>query len=321
MKCNATNRKSRPINGIILLDKPMGISSNQALQQVKHIYFAQKAGHAGTLDPLATGMLPIYLGEATKFAQFSLNADKSYVVKAKLGERTNTSDSYGNVIKVREVNITHKQLKCSIASFQGEINQIPSMFSAVKYQGSPLYKYARKGIEVLRKTRKVTVYSIKLLQFKDREIKINIHCSKGTYIRTIVDDLGEMLGCGAHVTYLRRTSISKYPREKMVTLEELNQLFKKVKKKVAPQKLLDFLLIPIDAAVENLPEININKELAQRFQHGTSIQATETESLDRGTIARITSGEERTFIGTATIKNNGQVAPKRLVINTHNRAK
>ncbi len=220
----ARRRKGRPVNGIVLLDKPTGISSNDALQKVKRIYFAEKAGHTGALDPLATGMLPICLGEATKFSQFLLDSDKRYVVVAKLGERTNTSDSDGEVVETRDVNVTKERLLECIETFKGETDQVPSMFSALKYQGRPLYEYAREGIEVPREARKITVYSIELLRFEGDEVEMEIHCSKGTYIRTITDDLGEMLGCGAHVTYLRRTGVANYPVEKMVTLEQLGAL-------------------------------------------------------------------------------------------------
>ncbi len=308
----ARRRKGRPVNGVILLDKPTGISSNDALQKVKRIYFAQKAGHTGALDPLATGMLPICLGEATKFSQFLLDSDKRYVVKAKLGERTNTSDSDGEVVETREVNVTREQLERCVVSFKGETDQIPSMFSALKYQGRPLYEYAREGIDVPRESRKITVYSIELLRFEGDEIEMEVHCSKGTYIRTITDDLGEMLGCGAHVTYLRRTGVAKYPYEKMVTLEQLNELLAQAERdEVAPKELLDPLLMPMDTAVQDLPEVNMNAELTDLVQHGMPVQVTGAPL--EGTV-RMTSGDEKLFIGVATIDDNGKVAPKRLVV-------
>ena len=217
-------RKGRLINGIILLNKPLGLSSNHALQRVKRIYNAAKAGHTGALDPLATGMLPICLGEATKFSQFLLDADKTYQVTAKLGVRTTTSDADGDVVETRPVAVSEQALFDACDQFRGPIKQVPSMFSALKYQGRPLYEYAREGIEVPRESRKITVYEIELLRFDGDEIEMEVHCSKGTYIRTIVDDLGEMLQCGAHVTYLRRTGVANYPYEKMVTLEQLNEL-------------------------------------------------------------------------------------------------
>ncbi|EEX34753.1 MULTISPECIES: tRNA pseudouridine(55) synthase TruB [Vibrio] len=307
----ARRRKGRPIDGVILLDKPTGISSNDALQKVKRIYFAEKAGHTGALDPLATGMLPICLGEATKFSQFLLDSDKRYRVIAKLGERTNTSDSDGEVIETRPVDVDMTKLEACIDKFRGESDQVPSMFSALKYQGKPLYEYARQGIEVPREARKITVYEIILHRFEGDEIEMEVHCSKGTYIRTIVDDLGEMLGCGAHVTMLRRTAVANYPYEKMVTLEQLNELLEQAHRdEVAPREVLDPLLLPMDTAVEDLPEVNLNAEQTDLVQHGQPVYVL---GVPEGTL-RMTSGDERTFIGVAELNDDGKVAPKRLVV-------
>ncbi|EJC6792634.1 tRNA pseudouridine(55) synthase TruB [Vibrio parahaemolyticus] len=308
----ARRRKGRPINGVILLDKPTGISSNDALQKVKRIYFAEKAGHTGALDPLATGMLPICLGEATKFSQFLLDSDKRYRVIAKLGERTNTSDSDGEVVETRPVDVTLEKLEASIEKFRGESDQVPSMFSALKYQGKPLYEYARKGIEVPRESRKITVYEIILHRFEGDEVEMEVHCSKGTYIRTIVDDLGEMLGCGAHVTMLRRTAVAKYPYEKMVTLEQINELLEQAhREEIAPRELLDPLLMPMDTAVEDLPEVNLIPELADMVQHGQPVQVL--GAPEQGSL-RLTMGEERLFIGVGEMNDDGKIAPKRLVV-------
>ncbi|MFY2507767.1 tRNA pseudouridine(55) synthase TruB [Vibrio pectenicida] len=308
----ARRRKGRPINGVVLLDKPTGISSNDALQKVKRIYFAEKAGHTGALDPLATGMLPICLGEATKFSQFLLDSDKRYRVIAKLGERTNTSDSDGEIVETRSVNVPLEKLEACIDRFRGESDQVPSMFSALKYQGKPLYEYARKGIEVPREARKIKVYEIILHRFEGCEVEMEIHCSKGTYIRTIVDDLGEMLGCGAHVTMLRRTGVANYPYEKMVTIEQLSEILEQAQHDdVAPQELLDPLLLPMDTAVEDLPEVNLNAELTDLVQHGMPVQVF---GAPDGTALRMTSGGQRTFIGIAELNDDGKVAPKRLVV-------
>ncbi|HHF3169637.1 TPA: tRNA pseudouridine(55) synthase TruB [Vibrio diabolicus] len=308
----ARRRKGRPINGVILLDKPTGISSNDALQKVKRIYFAEKAGHTGALDPLATGMLPICLGEATKFSQFLLDSDKRYRVIAKLGERTNTSDSDGEVVETRPIDVTLDKLEACIEKFRGESEQVPSMFSALKYQGKPLYEYARKGIEVPRESRKITVYEIVLHRFEGDEVEMEVHCSKGTYIRTIVDDLGEMLGCGAHVTMLRRTGVAKYPYEKMVTLEQLNELLEQAhREERAPRELLDPLLLPMDTAVEDLPEVNLVPELADMVQHGQPVQVFGAPT--EGSL-RLTMGEERLFIGVGEMNEDGKIAPKRLVV-------
>lgn len=302
----ARRRKGRPINGVILLDKPTGISSNDALQKVKRIYFAEKAGHTGALDPLATGMLPICLGEATKFSQFLLDSDKRYRVIAKLGERTNTSDSDGEVVETRPVDVTLEKLEACIEKFRGESDQVPSMFSALKYQGKPLYEYARKGIEVPRESRKITVYEIILHRFEGDEVEMEVHCSKGTYIRTIVDDLGEMLGCGAHVTMLRRTAVAKYPYEKMVTLEQLNELLEQAhREEIAPRELLDPLLMPMDTAVEDLPEVNLIPELADMVQHGQPVQVL--GAPEQGFL-RLTMGEEHLFIGVGEMNDDGKIA-------------
>lgn len=308
----ARRRKGRPIDGVILLDKPTGISSNDALQKVKRIYFAEKAGHTGALDPLATGMLPICLGEATKFSQFLLDSDKRYRVIAKLGERTNTSDSDGEVVETRPVDVDMTKLEACIDKFRGESDQIPSMFSALKYQGKPLYEYARQGIEVPRESRKITVYEIILHRFEGDEVEMEVHCSKGTYIRTIVDDLGEMLGCGAHVTMLRRTAVANYPYEKMVTLEQLNELLEQAHlEEKAPRELLDPLLMPMDTAVEDLPEVNLIPDLANMVQHGQPVQVFGAPT--EGPV-RLTMGEEKLFIGVGEMNDDGKIAPKRLVV-------
>ena len=308
----ARRRKGRPINGVVLIDKPTGISSNDTLQKVKRLFFAEKAGHTGALDPLATGMLPICLGEATKFSQFLLDSDKRYRVIAKLGERTDTSDSDGEVVETREVNVDRETLIRCIEKFRGETDQVPSMFSALKYQGRPLYEYARQGIEVPRESRKITVYDIVLHRFENDEVEMEVHCSKGTYIRTIVDDLGEMLGCGAHVTMLRRTGVAKYPYENMVTLEQLNELVEQAhREERSPYDALDALLLPMDTAVQDLPEVNLVAELVDMVQHG---QAVQVFGAPTNGIVRMTGGEEKLFLGVAEIDNDGKVAPKRLVV-------
>ncbi|MGR5147699.1 tRNA pseudouridine(55) synthase TruB [Photobacterium alginatilyticum] len=310
----ARRRKGRPVDGVILLDKPTGLSSNDTLQKVKRIFFAQKAGHTGALDPLATGMLPICFGEATKFSQFLLDSDKRYRVVAKLGERTDTSDSDGEVVETREVKVDRGQLERCIAKFRGTTDQIPSMYSALKYQGRKLYEYAREGIEVPRESRKITVYSVELLRFDNNEVEMELHVSKGTYIRTIVDDLGEMLGCGAHVTYLRRTGVSNYPMDRIVTLEQLQALLDQAKEQdIAPSELLDPLLLPTDSAVQDLPEVNILPALAVYILNGNPVQAGRVP--ETGTLVRITVGEQREFIGVGVIDEDGMLAPKRVMAN------
>ena len=303
--------KGRDVHGILLLAKPSGITSNDALQQVKRIYNAAKAGHTGALDPLATGMLPICLGEATKFSQFLLDADKRYQVTAKLGQRTDTSDADGSIISTRPVKFSEAQLQEALARFRGESLQVPSMFSALKHQGKPLYEYAREGIEVEREARPITVYELNLLEFSGDKLVLDIHCSKGTYIRTIIDDLGELLGCGAHVTQLHRSQVARYPAERMLTLEQLQTIFEHCKAEGRPpREELDPLLLPMDTAVENLPEVNMSTVVASYVNQG---QAVQVPNVPREGFVRMTVGEAREFIGVGEIDDDGKVAPRRLV--------
>lgn len=303
--------KGRDVHGIFLLDKPTGISSNDALQRVKKIYFAAKAGHTGALDPLATGMLPICFGEGTKFSQFLLESDKRYIVTAKLGVRTDTSDSDGEVVSTRPVNVAAGDLIEALDNFRGDIEQIPSMFSALKHEGKPLYWYARQGITIERPARPITVHELKLLSFENDEVTLEVHCSKGTYIRTIVDDLGELLGCGAHVAMLRRTGVSNYPADRMLTLEQLECIFEHARMNdVVPKEELDPLLLPIDSAVSHLPEVNMSETLSEFVLQGQGVQVPNAP-VDG--LVRMTVGSEHSFIGVGHIDDDGKVAPKRLV--------
>ena len=306
----ARRGKGRSINGIILLDKPTDISSNHALQRVKRIFFANKAGHTGALDPLATGMLPVCLGEATKFSQFLLDSDKRYIVTATLGVRTTTSDSQGDVVSERPVNVTQQQLDQAMDTFRGDIMQVPSMFSALKHKGQPLYKYAREGITIEREARPITVYEINQLRFEGNQVELDIHVSKGTYIRTIVDDLGELLGCGAHVSVLRRTQVADYPYDKMVTIEQLEALIEQAKEAdISPYDLLDPLLLDMDTAVKKYPEVNVSEEMGDYVLHGQPVQVF---GAPDNTILRITVGEAHTFIGVGKMNEVGLIAPTRL---------
>lgn len=305
-------RRGRDIHGVLLLDKPQGLSSNDALQKVKRLYNANRAGHTGALDPLATGMLPICLGEATKFSQFLLDSDKRYRVIARLGQRTDTSDADGQIVQERPVNFTQAQLDAALDSFRGDIKQVPSMYSALKYQGKKLYEYARQGIEVPREARSITVYDLQFIRWEGDELELEIHCSKGTYIRTITDDLGELLGCGAHVIYLRRLQVATYPIERMVTLEQLNELLEQAQvQEIAPAELLDPLLMPMDSPVENYPEVNLLPVVAGYVKQGQPVQVAGAPASG---MVRITEGEERKFIGVGDIADDGRVAPRRLVV-------
>lgn len=307
-------RSGRDIHGVVLLDKPTDISSNDALQKVRRFFNANKAGHTGALDPLATGMLPVCLGEATKFSQFLLDSDKRYRVIARLGQRTDTSDSQGEIISERNVEFTQTQLDQALEYFRGDTLQVPSMYSALKHQGRPLYEYARKGITIEREARPITVYELQFIRFEGNELELEIHCSKGTYIRTIIDDLGEMLGCGAHVIYLRRVQVANYPYERMVTLEQLAALRAQVDAGEGSfESLLDSLLLPMDTAVVHFPTVNLTEETAAYFKQGQPVRA-DIGSLAEGDMVRVTYGPAQRFIGIALISEDMRVAPRRLVV-------
>lgn len=313
----AKRRKGRQINGVLLLDKPHGLSSNHALQTVKRIYFAQKAGHTGALDPLATGMLPICLGEGTKFSQYLLDTDKTYQVTAKLGIRTTTSDAGGEVVSEKEISVSDEQLAEALDTFRGTTKQVPSMYSALKYQGKPLYKYAREGIEVPRESRDITVFSLALLRFEHDEVELNIHVSKGTYIRTIVDDLGELLGCGAHVSNLRRLAVGSYPIDKMVTLPELEALLEQaIEQDITPSELLDPLLLPMQSAVTGMPVVYVDDVSANFLRHGNPVRAYKApaEGSLQVYLGEDEHDENAEFIGVGFINDDGQLAPKRIVV-------
>lgn len=311
----AKRRKGRPINGVLLLDKPYEMSSNSALQKVKRIYFAQKAGHTGALDPLATGMLPICLGEGTKFSQFLLDTDKTYEVTAKLGIRTTTSDADGEIVSEKEVSVTASQLDEALDSFRGTTQQVPSMYSALKYKGQPLYKYAREGVEVPRESRDITVFNLELLRFEGDEVDLSIHVSKGTYIRTIVDDLGELLGCGAHVAHLRRTGVGNYPINRMITMEQLETLLEQAQAdNISPSTLLDPLLLPMTTACDGIPEVFVDDMSAHYLRHGNPVQAANTP--ENGMVQVFVGDDTETgeFIGIGQVDDEGRIAPKRIVV-------
>ena len=306
------SKKGRPINGIVLLDKDTGMSSNFALQRVKRLFNAQKAGHTGALDPLATGMLPICLGEATKFSQHLLDSDKRYLVTAKLGVRTDTSDSDGEVVETKAIEFTQEQLDIALEQFRGDIKQVPTMFSALKYQGQPLYKYAREGITVPREARPITVYDLKFIKLEGDELTLDIHCSKGTYIRTIIDDLGEVLGCGAHVIMLRRTHVADYPYERIITLEQLNAIVEGIEPEDENRFIeLDKHLLPMDTAVARYPEVNLPIGLLEAVMQG---QAVNCVDLPKDQLVRITLGEDKLFVGVGEMNDKGLLQPKRLVV-------
>lgn len=305
-------RRGRDVHGVFLLDKHQGASSNDVLQKVKRLFNANKAGHTGALDPLATGMLPICLGEATKFSRYLLDSDKRYRVIARLGQRTDTSDADGNIVETRPVTFSQAELDVALESFRGETLQVPTMFSALKYQGRKLYEYAREGITVPREARPITVFELQFIRWQGDELELEIHVSKGTYIRTIIDDLGEKLGCGAHVIMLRRLQVARYPIARMMTLEQLQALAAQVNAAETPDYApLDALLLPMDSPAEDFPAVNLPTPVAAWFKQGMPVQA---ENAPASGLVRVTEGEQQKFIGMAEIADDGRVAPRRLVV-------
>ncbi|MCK3657520.1 tRNA pseudouridine(55) synthase TruB [Pasteurellaceae bacterium Pebbles2] len=298
-------KKGRDIHGVFLLDKPQGMSSNDILQKVKRLYQANKAGHTGALDPLATGMLPICLGEATKFSQFLLDADKRYLVTAKLGERTDTSDAEGQVVETREVRCETHEILTALSHFRGDLMQVPTMFSALKHNGKPLYEYARQGITVEREARPITIFELNFISYEAPNLTLEVHCSKGTYIRTLVDDLGEHLGCGAHVTMLRRTAVADYPTEKMMTWEQLQQLAE-----TQDLEALDAHLLPVDTAVSKLPQLQLNAEQTKAVGFGQRVKFENAEKI-YGQVRLISA--ENCFLGVAEIHQDNVIRPSRMV--------
>ena len=299
-------KRGRDIHGVLLLDKPQGMSSNDIMQKVKRIFQANKAGHTGALDPLATGMLPICLGEATKFSQFLLDADKRYLVTAKLGERTDTSDAEGQIVETRDVKVKTPEILTALEQFRGDILQVPTMFSALKHYGKPLYEYARQGITVEREARPITIFELNFIEYNAPYLTLEVHCSKGTYIRTLVDDLGETLGCGAHVTMLRRTAVADYPTEKMLDWHALQSLAEQ-----QDLALLDALLLPMDTTVAKLPALTLNESQTQGIGFGQRIKFDNSNRL-QGQV-RLFSHENR-FLGVAVIDENNVIRPQRLVV-------
>lgn len=297
--------RGRSINGIVLLNKACGLSSNAALQQVKKLYEANKAGHTGSLDPLATGVLPLCLGEATKVSQFLLDSDKRYQTKIKLGERTDSGDKAGTIIQsVADFSVSEADIEKELAAFRGEIEQLPPMHSALKVEGVPLYKMARKGIEIEREKRKVTVYEISLLNIAEDVIELEIACSKGTYIRTIADDLGQALGCGANIIELKRTQAGVFREEDCKDIEALTEL-----KMQGGLEFIDDQLIPMDQAIAELPEVNLPSLTASHLKNG---QAVIVRHLPKEGLVRLY--EEEQFIGIGCIDDDGKVAPRRLIV-------
>ena len=294
-------RPKKNISGVLLLDKPLGFSSNQALQKIKWLLQAAKAGHTGTLDPLATGLLPFCFGEATKFAHYLTDADKTYVATIKLGVTTTTGDAEGEVLSTQPVHVDQVNFEQACQQFVGEISQTPPMYSALKHDGKALYEYARAGIEIERKARNVTVYSITQNSFEHDVACITVTCSKGTYIRTLAEDIGRVLDCGAHLIGLRRTATANYQIANAITLEQFEEM-------TAEQR--ESALLPVDSAVEFLPAVTLDADSTYYLQQGQSVWRS--GQIPHG-LLRLYS-EQQDFLGLGELASDGKIAPKRLIV-------
>ena len=300
MNPKATEKKI--VDGLLIVNKPRDLTSNAVLQQVKRLLHAKKAGHTGSLDPLATGMLPLCFGEATKFSQYLLDADKCYEVTGLLGIKTNTADAMGEVIaRVDEFNVSDAELNVVLSEFSGPLKQVPSMFSALKHGGKPLYKFAREGIEIERKARDITIHQLQLNSFDGREFKLTVTCSKGTYIRNLVEDIGERLGIGAHVTQLHRVFTAGLATETMYGLDELASK--------SPEQLHQCLL-PVDRAIDYLPALVLDEDAVHALKQGRTVNIS--DSMDStGGVRLYDRGSQ--FIGLGEWDASGVLKPKRLL--------
>lgn len=298
----------RDVHGVLLLDKPIGWSSNDALVRAKRLLWAKKAGHTGTLDPLATGLLPLCFGEATKFSQDLLEADKTYETVVRLGQKTSTADAEGEILSERPVSVTPAQLHAAVARFVGEIDQVPPMHSALKKDGKPLYEYARAGLTVERPARRVTIHAIDMLatdlDSAEPTFTLRVSCSKGTYIRTLGEDIGEALGCGAHLLALRRTQVGNLTLDGAVTLETLE---------AAAEDARAALLAPVDALLQTLPRVELDAEESRRFLHGQRLPLRLTlPNADHVRVYGVRDDAAASLLGVA-IWQGGVLRPERLV--------
>ncbi|MBA1275274.1 tRNA pseudouridine(55) synthase TruB [Stutzerimonas azotifigens] len=297
-------RVRRAVNGIMLLDKPKGLTSNAALQKVRWLLNAEKAGHTGSLDPLATGVLPLCFGEATKFSQYLLDADKGYETRMQLGVTTSTADAEGEVLLRRPVEVDYAQLESVLPRFRGDIQQIPPMYSAIKRDGQPLYKLARAGEVVEREARSVTIARLELLELDGETARLAVACSKGTYIRTLVEDIGELLGCGAHVAELRRTQAGPFDLSQTISLEALEQAHAE-----GGAPALDAFLKPVDSGLEHWPLLQFSEHSAFYWLQGQPVRAPEAPKYG---MVRVQDHNGR-FIGIGEVSDDGRIAPRRLI--------
>ena len=303
MKSEA-RRKRVPVHGVLLLDKPVGLSSNDALVRAKRLLNAEKAGHTGTLDPFATGLLPLCFGEATKFAQDLLEADKSYETTVHLGIATNTGDTEGEVIATVAVEVTVDQIEAVLTRFRGPIDQVPPMHSALKRDGRPLYEYARAGITLEREARRVTIHELTLPSYDAPFLRLSVSCSKGTYIRVLGEDIGAALGCGAHLNALRRTAVGSLSIVDATSLEQLAEL-------TEAQRVAG--LAPVDALLSSFPLLALDEELSRRFLHGQRLALAGMAGLPQPGRVRVYRESDSRLLGTAQLMDYGVLAPERLV--------
>lgn len=302
------------INGVLLLDKPVGWSSNDALIKAKRLLNAIKAGHTGTLDPFATGLLPLCFGEATKFSADLLDADKTYQTVVHLGVISNTGDTEGELVQTCEVNVTEAQIQAVLEQFKGDILQVPPMYSALKRDGKPLYEYAREGITLEREARPVTIHSLELVKYEAPFLTLNVCCSKGTYIRVLGEDIGKALGCGAHLNALRRTQVGHLRLENTVTLDQLIEMSEEQRYS---------LLAPVDALLSSFPEVVLSEELSRRFLQGQRISlakegVTHPSQVGCVRVYRIDNDNSvRQLLGSAQLQEFSVLAPERLISTAH----
>jgi tRNA pseudouridine55 synthase len=291
----------REIDGVFLLDKPLGFSSNQALKKIQWLFNAKKAGHTGTLDPMASGLLPICLGEATKFSHRLLDANKTYIATIQLGITTSTGDQEGEVILEKEVVFNEAQLEDILKKFIGDITQVPPMYSALKFEGKPLYEYAREGIEIERKSRQIKIYDIKLIKMEESVITIEVLCSKGTYVRTLAEDIGQALGCGAHLKGLERTQTGNFQLSDALSIEALEGMTMASREKE---------LMPIDALLDELLSIQLTETETEAIKKGQSIDFNSKNDKE----VRLYSASGQ-FVGVGQPDLQGRLFPKRLIAN------
>ncbi len=310
----ARRRKfGRPLDGVIVIDKPAGVTSNDVVQRAKRLFFANKVGHTGSLDPLATGVLPLCFGEATKFSQYLLDSDKAYLSTFRFGEATDTADSDGKVIRTEDASgLTKNMLEAAMSAYRGDIKQVPPMYSALKKEGKPLYELAREGIFIEREARPVTIFSFELLNFRagtTAEADVKIECSKGTYVRSLAEDIGQELGLGGHVSKLRRVASGHFSENQALSFDELEK-----ERGEDRAEVLDYHLLSVDAPITDLPKLELDEDSGFYFLRGQAVMDSHIFRLgDEGDVIRVFS-ENGGFLGVGEITDDGRIAPKRLVV-------